>query len=276
MKTFAKQTGPVLAGVVRERTMKDVLAQIRNYEVHGANAIDLHLSSLNDELKNVESIKKIVNATKLPILSMNYNMNYDLGGYVTDEEERVGLMLKAVEAGTAAIDIQGYTFDYFSHTNFRKEYDHLGYSFIKGNPREVVVDEIIIQKQMDLIDRVHTMGAEVLLSCHPRIPMNTEQVVDLALFLEKRKPDVIKIVTMCTNEEELAEAFKTMITLKKEVKTNVSFHCAGQAGRLTRVMNPVLGGYIAFCVDKYGINTDVEQLNLGIARDMIDKLNRIK
>ena len=30
------------------------------------------------------------------------------------------------------------------------------------------------------------MGAEVLLSCHPGIQMKCEQVVDLALFLEKR------------------------------------------------------------------------------------------
>ncbi len=46
------------------------------------------------------------------------------------------------------------------------------------------------------------MGAEVLLSCHPGIPMNAGQIVDLALFLEKRSPDIIKIVTIANTEDE--------------------------------------------------------------------------
>ena len=94
-----------------------------------------------------------------------------------------------------------------------------------------------------MIEKVHSMGAEVLLSCHPGIPMNCEQVVDLALFLEKRNPDVIKIVTAATNENELLESFKTMVALKKELKTPVSYHANGKAGSLSRIINPILGGH---------------------------------
>ena len=61
------------------------------------------------------------------------------------------------------------------------------YSFTKGNPKEVVTDPEIIEKQCALIDRVHEMGGEVLLSCHPGIQMNTKQVVELALYYSYAK-----------------------------------------------------------------------------------------
>ena len=68
-----------------------------------------------------------------------------------------------------------------------------GYSFASVKPFEVVTDSAIIDKQCELIEWVHGHGAEVLLSCHPMIPMSTDQVVELALFLEKRGADIIKI-----------------------------------------------------------------------------------
>ena len=106
--------------------------------------------------------------------------------------------------------------------------------------------------------------------------MNCEQVVDLALFLEKRNPDVIKIVTPCYNEEQLAESFKTMLTLKKEVKTKVHFHCCGAAGSLTRIINPVLGGYLIFCSDSYTPSSNFEQLDLTTAKTILDQIQKIK
>ena len=51
----------------------------------------------------------------------------------------------------------------------------------------------------------------------PKRPCNTvaEQVVELALFLEKRGPDVLKIVTRAENEEQLLESFRAMRLLKE-------------------------------------------------------------
>ena len=185
------------------------------------------------------------------------------------------LVLILAAGGGAAIDLQGYTYDLPSKDAFRKEFSHLGYSFIRDLPKEVVVDEKVIQRQMELIDRVHHAGAEVLISTHPWVPMNCEQVVDLALFLEKRNPDVIKIVTPCYNDEQLAESFKTMLTLKKEVKTKVHFHCCGAAGSLTRIINPVLGGYLIFCSESFTTSSNFEQLDLTTAKNALDNLRKI-
>ncbi|MBQ7090501.1 MAG: type I 3-dehydroquinate dehydratase, partial [Clostridia bacterium] len=149
-------------------------------------------------------------------------------------------------------------------------------SFTKGNPKEVVTDPEIIAKQSALIERVHAMGAEVLLSCHPGIPMTAEQVVELALFLERRKPDILKIVTVATNEEELAESFRAMVLLKKAVKTPVTYHAAGKAGALSRIVNPILGGHIAFCVDRFRENSVLEQIDLKTAKTIIDHMEKIQ
>jgi hypothetical protein len=183
---------PKLAGVVRERTEKAAIAQITNCLYDGADMIDLHMSCLEDT--SVETLKRIVSASKLPILALNYNKTYDWQDAQIPEEERVNSFLRAVDAGAAGVDLQGYTFHRPSKEGF---YGENKYSFTCDNPHEVVTDRAVIDKQCELIDRVHHAGAQVLLSCHPHVTMNTQQIVDLALFLEERNPDI--------NDESLME-----------------------------------------------------------------------
>ena len=274
-KSFVKTSTPMLAGVVKEQTPGNAIAAIRNCRYHGATGIDLHLSCLDEPFRTVDSIRSIVNASALPILALNYNLSYDHGIFEATEEERTALLLKAIEAGAAAADIQGYTFDLYAKTNFRAEYASLDYSFLKCSPKEVVVDDETIGKQVELIEKIHHMGAEVLLSNHTGVAMTTQQVVDLALFLENRKPDIIKIVTPADTEEEMVEAFKTMVALKKEVKTPVSYHCSGSKGALTRIVNPALGGFMCFCNDRYQQNSDPNQPLLETAKSIFDNLKKI-
>ncbi len=276
-KRFSCLATPVIAGIVKENTPVDARAEIRNCECHGATAVDLHLSCLAQEYKNEQSIRNIISESRLPVLALNYNLAYEgeWHFYESTEEERTELLLTAAKAGAAAVDIQGYTFDLGSKNGFRNEFSHLGYSFIKGNPKEIVVDSAVIEKQMEFIEKAHALGAEVLLSNHPGIPMTAEQVVELALFLEKRKPDVIKIVTVANNEEEMVEAFKAMTMLKKELKTPVSYHCSGKSGGLTRVVNPALGGFMCFCNDRYVRNADFAQPLVESAKVIFENLKNI-
>lgn len=95
------------------------------------------------------------------------------------------------------------------------------------------------------------------------------------MLLEKRKPDIIKIVTVAANEDDLIESFKTMATLRKELKTAVSYHACGKAGSLSRILNPALGGHIVFCVDRYNGGSTMEQVDLKTARSAIDCLRKI-
>ena len=267
MKKLTEINPPALAGVIREKSAQSAIAEIKNCMYDGADMIDLHMSCLENA-----DIKAIISASKLPVLALNYNKKYDWSDCGLSEDERVKTFLDAVSAGAAGIDMQGYTFDAKSKDAFFGEDK---YSFTKGNPKEIVTDGSVIAKQCEFIEKVHSMGAEVLLSCHPGIPMNCEQVVGLALFLEKRKPDIIKIVTLAENENDLIESFKAMVMLKKEVKTAVSYHASGVSGGLSRIVNPILGGHMVFCVDRYNEGSTMEQLDLKTARTVIDNMKKI-
>ena len=270
MKTISKLQAPVLAGVVRERTKLDAIAEMKNCMYHGAGMIDLHMSCLEKNDENI--LREIISASKLPVLALNYNLTYDWQEAGYSEEDRVESFLRAVNAGAAGVDMQGYTFDLPSKSGFCGEDK---YSFTKNNPKEVVTNSTIIEKQCDFIEKVHYKGAEVLLSCHPGIPMDSTQVVELALFLEKRNPDIIKIVTIATNEEEMIESIKAMNLLKKEVKTAVSYHAGGDAGAISRVVNPMLGSHMVFCVDHFNAGSTMGQIDLKTAKDIIDNMKKI-
>lgn len=274
-KSFVANKAPVLAAVIRERTPREAIAEIKNYALRGAHGADLHLSCLDEQYRNVESIAEIVNQSKLPILGLNYNQNPDWSVTENSEEERVALLMMAIDAGAAGIDMQGYTFDRPSHDAFREEFFHLDYSFIKNKPKEVVVDPKIIDKQCDLIERIHAKGAEVLLSNHLLIPMKTDELVDLCLFLERRKPDMIKIVTQSENDEDMLESFRSMLTIKKEIKTPVTLFCNGATGSLTRIINPILGGYMVFTSDGFNARSNFTQMDLQTIKQVLDGASKL-
>ena len=270
MQRLSSIPAPALAGVVRERTARSAIAEIKNCKYDGADMIDLHLSTLEDT--SWDTLSSIIKASPIPILALNYNLRYDWSPAGMGEEERVALLMRAVEAGAAGIDMQGYTFAPASKKEFHGENK---YSFTKNSPREVVTDSAVIDKQCALIEEVHARGAEVLLSCHPGIVMSAEEVVDLALFLEQRNPDIIKIVTAATTEGELYECQRAMLLLKKEVKTPVAYHTVGAAGIPSRIINPLLGGQIAFCIDRYNEGSTMEQIDLRAARTAVDAVRRL-
>lgn len=271
MKKISQLNSPAIAGVVRESTAREAIAEIKNCIYDGADMIDLHMSCLDNT--DTDTLREIISSSKLPVLALNYNMDSSWNEAGFTEQERAESFLRAIDAGAAGVDMQGYTFHLSSKDDFCGEDK---FTFTKGNPKEIVTDEGIISKQTDFIEKVHSKDAEVLLSCHPGIFMDATQVVDLALFLEKRNPDIIKIVTIASNEDELIESFKTMQYLKREVKTKVSYHAGGKAGSLSRIVNPLLGSYMVFCVDRFTKNSTFEQLDLKTAKSVIDNINKIK
>lgn len=270
MRKLSAIPAPALAGVIREKTKLAAAAEIANCTCDGADMIDLHLSCLEKYTENI--VRELVNFSKLPILALNYNQTTDWKDAGYTEEARIESLRAAAHAGVAGIDMQGYTFHTPSKSGFCGEDI---YSFTKNNPREIVTNKEIIEKQCDFIDEIHSMGAEVLLSCHPGVPMSGEQIVDLALFLEKRNPDILKIVTPANNEEEMIESIRSMLLLRREVKTPVSYHANGKFGGLTRILNPALGGQIAFCVDRFSETSTMEQLDLKCAKTAIESLRKL-
>lgn len=267
-KSFATLPAPVIAGVIRRHTKAEAKADIRNYEIKGAGMIDLHISCLDEEYRNEETLRELIEFTRLPLLGLNYNLHNNQF-YETSEEERVSYLKMAVKAGAAGIDMQGYTLGTRANSETPGAEK---YSFMRSNPNEVCIDDVSIGKQTELIEEVHREGAEVLLSTHTFTPLTAEQMVDLALFLCERKPDAMKFVNRADTEEEMIESFRTMALLKKEVPIPVHLHCIGEKGRLTRIINPLLGGFIVFTNDGYHAESDLAQIDITRTKTILDNM----
>ena len=66
-----------------------------------------------------------------------------------------------------------------------------------------------------------------------------------------------------------------MLALKREVKTPVSYHANGAQGALSRIINPLLGGKIAFCVDGYSESSTFEQMDLRSVKAIVENIKKI-
>ena len=66
-----------------------------------------------------------------------------------------------------------------------------------------------------------------------------------------------------------------MLLLKREIKTPIAYHANGKAGMLSRIINPLLGGQIAFCVDRYTEASAMEQINLKCANTIVENVKKI-
>lgn len=263
--SFAYGPSPMIVGVIKQRTPKEAIAEIKNGEVNGARGFDLHLACLDEEYRNVESIRQIVNATDKPILALNYNNGY-FGNLNMTEEERTGLLMAAVDAGAAAVDIQGYTFDIDAKSGFvDDEWIPEGLEFLKEHrAKEVALKPEVLEKQKAFIREVHEKGAEVLASIHTGVHLNFEQLKALATFAHDVKgADIVKMVTPCETEEQLGECISSVIRLKKELDFPFSYHASGKQGLKSRMICPMLGSHIMFCNVEYGYASDLEQLHLG-------------
>ena len=73
----------------------------------------------------------------------------------------------------------------------------------------------------------------------------------------------------------MLESFKAVYNLKKELKTPVSYHAGGKAGSLSRIINPLLGSHMIFCVDRYKESSLTEQLDLKTVSTIVEAMKKI-
>ena len=278
-KSFANVKPPVLAAVIKETTPKAAMAAIKNSTLAGANAFDLHISVMNKDSITAENLKPVFDFTEKPILALHYNQGSDGSALGESDEERVRQLLVALDAGAVGIDLQGYTFEPDRNTKatFRSQWIAENMRFVSACPNEVTLNPETIQKQTDLIEQVHAKGGEVLLSTHTGCFLDCEQVTDLLDFLHRRKPDIIKLVTSgCDTDEQLAEYFKTMLYVKDRYSdTKIHYHCNGKKTKLSRLIGPMLGAHIAFCVDRYNERSVLDKLPLKETAEIYNLLEKI-
>ena len=253
--------------MIIENNPDDAIIKIRKSEAHGAKGIMIYITALNREYWTFETLQRIMYCTNLPILSIAYNGNFAGNSVNQSWEDFANLLKLSVQAGACAVDMPGYLFapSYDNipteNTSLKASYvaEGVDVSFVDAKAKEISLNKTTIQKQQQFIAEIHELGAEVLYSAHVNVEMSSEQIVAAAKFIQSVGVDVAKIVCSGSSKETVIQHLKACMVLENELDIKFSVH--GQS-TLSRLMCPMFGSYIAFCVDEYTSSETNIQIDL--------------
>lgn len=226
MKTFLNSKKPLLVGMLRKTTKAELLEEIKSLRAQGADAYGFQLESMEPEMRTREALAEVfAEMDDLPVYATNYmrgNKQEKTWDALAEE------MILMAELGATIIDIPG---DMFASAEY-----------------ELTYDKEAIAKQKALIDRLHAMGKEVLISTHALAPFASEAVLTYAREHVARGADVSKIVTVANTEAQEDEAFRSLALLKQ---TGIPFLylVVGERQRKHRIFGPALGCCMYLCTE---------------------------
>ncbi len=255
-KTFLKANTTWITPLLMSQTEEDLLTEIRGSIEQGATAFGFMIERLPKELRTPEKMKMFFKEMgDSPIYVTCY-----LRGDVVEEtdEERAEYLLQALECGATMADIRG---DMFAPCE-----------------GELTFDEIAIEKQKQLIDKIHAIGKEALMSSHIEYNQKwtflpCEEVLKIALEHQNRGADMAKIVTNADTQEELTENFKTYFRVKEELNISLLFLCNGAKCLPHRLAGPLIGEPMVFVREEsYVPNQKFAQQPIAAMKQLTEKL----
>lgn len=251
--SFLKLKAPYLAAIVIEPTPELAIANILNGEHDGAQAFMVDVALWAPANLNKETLARVFHCNGRPMMPLCYRSKHLAADKITDDD-RAELMLRCVEAGAAACDVMG---DMFA-----------------PSPHERTRDPHALDKQRQLIDRIHDQGAEVLMSSHIYNEFVLgDAVLEHLLDFQNRGVDIAKIVVRANSEDELLEAFRTTVLLKNNLTVPFVHLCNGKFARLQRYLAPMLGATLTFAFREYSAFASGPQPIIRSARAVLDELN---
>ena len=249
-KTFLNQSRPMLTVMLQCKTPEVAIGRIRNANCLGADAYGLQAESLLCEYRTPDTYKRIFGEMKgRPCYVTNYRGANNTGK--SDEELAEGLITLA-ESGATLCDVMG---DMFCK-----------------HPEELTDNAEAIQKQMRLIEKLHSLGVEVLMSSHLYKYAPAERVLEIAFEQKRRGADVIKIVTAADTMEQQIENLRITDLLKRELGAPFLFLSGGEC-TLHRRLGIRLGCCMSLCVYEHDARSTPAQpllTTMKLVRDTID------
>ena len=194
----------------------------------GAEAFGMQFEQMKSEYRT----KKVYNdlfsyAKDRPVYVTNYRTAKNDG---KSDEQLAEELLELADCGADLCDVMG---DYFDR-----------------QPDEVAVDKTAIEKQKELIRKIHDKGSKVLMSSHVFKYTPAERVLEIALEHQSRGADICKIVTGADTMEQQLENLKIINMLKENLKIPFLFLCGGECRILRRIGGEV-GCCMYLCVYEY-------------------------
>ena len=225
MKTsFLNQNRPLITGMVLKDNPDSIRFAVKNSIFDGADCLGIQFECLKKEYKTEENYKKIIAACSgHPIYVTNYRAGCNKG---LSDEELADDLIKILSCGATLADVPASLFDLESGM---------------GIGLELSMKQDAIDKQMNLIDQLHHLGKEVLMSSHILKFTPAETVLEVAFEQQRRGADIVKIVTAANSDEEQMENLRITTLLKKELRVPFLFLSGGTHSKIHRMIGPQLG-----------------------------------
>lgn len=246
---FLTNYRPTVTVMIQSETAANAINTIRNAVYEGADAFGLQICRLAHEGR--KHLKEIYSSSAgRPFYITNYRYGYNEG--LSDEECMHGL-IEGLKLGGMLGDVMGDTFD--------------------KAPNELTKNPIAVDKQRKLIEEIHNMGKEVLMSSHLYRYAEAEEVLEIAYEHQKRGADISKIVTAASSEEEEAENIRITSLLKEELDIPFLFLSGGTHYKIHRLVSPMLGSCMSLCVWQYDELATRSQPPLKFVRFVTDNMD---
>lgn len=249
-KSFLNRERPLLTVMLQCQTPETAMARIRNANCLGADAYGLQIECLKSEYHNPDTYKRLfAEMQDRPCYATYYRVRSNEGK--TDEQIAAELV-KIAESGATLIDVMG---DMFC-----------------PHPEELTDNEDAINKQMQLIDKLHSLGAEVIMSSHVWKFTGAERLLEMAREQKRRGADIIKIVAGAETMQQQIENLRITDLLKRELGAPFLFLSGGECA-MHRRLGIKLGCCMALCVYEHDeLSTPVQPLlsTMKTIRDEID------
>ena len=250
--SFLHQNQPLNTCMIMNNNVKDAIITCRNAVFDGCDAFGIQIDRLPRELRTEENLKAIYKAMgNRPIYITNYRNGQNEKKIPDDQlaEE----LLTYLSYGATLADVMG---DYFC-----------------PSPDEITYDEVAVKKQMELIDRIHAMGKEVLMSSHTHRFMTAEEVLKLAKAHQERGADICKIVAAGNTEAEEMENLRITTLLKEELDIPFLFLSGGKHCKIHRTIGPMLGCNMWLTTQKHDEHSVAAQPVCRAIRIIADNFN---
>lgn len=255
---FEKRERPIIVSMLYGQTISDIEREIADSISEGAQAFGLQINALPKKYHTAENFNRIINLVgNRPVYCTNYrtndfNRHMNVNEGATDEELMDGYKLP-ISCGISLVDVMGDTFS--------------------PDKYELTKDSVAIEKQIRLIENIHELGGQVLMSSHITEFLTAERVLDIAKSQQDRGADVVKIVTESKTEEQLLENLKITSLLKRELKVPFLFISNGKYCRMHRLIGGMFGSCMALCVPYYQNLSSKVQPTIKNVKAIMDNFN---
>lgn len=223
--TFLNNPNPLKTLMIQKHDTENIEAVIERGKALGADAFGFQSEYFKEEQRNEAFYRRIFALMDRPVYVTNYRNNVNTG---RSYEELAEHLLLLARCGAHLVDVMG--------------------DFYCPHPQELTDDPTAVQKQKELINKLHALGAEVLMSSHILKFTPAERILEIAKAQQERGADIVKIVSGAESPEQQIENLRIVTLLKKELKVPFLYLSGGECNILRR-LGPKLGCCMWLCVE---------------------------